>query len=286
MLPAAPSAPEPPGSSYELLIRPRSAISLADLAEVWRYRELLWTLTSRDVRVRYKQALFGVLWAVVQPLSQMLLFTVVFHRLAKVNADSRVPYPLFCFSGIVIWSLFSNGLSQASSSLVENSRIITKVYFPRILIPLSAILVAGVDFLIGFALLLVVMLGYGEWPHLGMLWTPVLAVLALACALAVGLWTSAINVQFRDVRYALPFFLQLLIYLTPVFYPSSLVPEDYRFLLALNPMSAIVDGFRAALFSTEMPVARLAGAVVWIAVVGISGFLYFRRMESSFADRV
>jgi homopolymeric O-antigen transport system permease protein len=280
--PAGPRVPQP----YELVIRPRSAISLADVTDAWRYRELLWTLTSRDVRVRYKQAMFGVLWALIQPLAQMLLFTVVFHRLAGINADLPVPYTLFCFSGIVIWSLFSNGLAQSSSSLVENSRIITKVYFPRVLIPLSSILVAGVDFLIGFALVLIAMVGYGEFPHLTILWSPLLAVLALACALSVGLWTSAINVQFRDVRYALPFVLQLLIYITPVFYPSSLIPENYRYLLSLNPMSAIVDGFRAALFDTAMPWARLGGAVAWIAVVGVSGFLYFRRMETSFADRV
>jgi lipopolysaccharide transport system permease protein len=243
-------------------------------------------LTARDIRVRYKQALFGVLWAVVQPIAQMVLFSVVFNRLAGIQSDIPVPYPLFCFSGVVIWSLFSTGLASASSSLVENAKIITKIYFPRVLIPISTILVAVVDFAIGFVLLVIAMLAYGVAPHAAMMLTPLMLLLAIACALSIGLWTSAINVQFRDVRYALPFFLQLLIYITPVFYPSSLVPERYRELLALNPMAAIVDGFRAAVFDTEIPWARLGGSAAWIGVVGALGFVYFRRMETSFADRI
>lgn len=274
------------GHEHELVIRPYSLISLGDLKDIWRYRELLWTLVSRDVRVRYKQAAFGVLWAVIQPLAQMLIFTALFNRLAGIRADGGVPYPLFCFSGVVIWTLFANGLSQASSSLVENAKVITKVYFPRVIVPLSSILAAGVDFLIGFVLVIVMMLAYGEPPHASILLVVPLALLAALSAFSVGLWLSAINIQFRDVRYALPFFLQLLIFVTPVFYPSSLIPDRYQFLLLFNPMSAVVDGFRAALFGSDVPWDRLAVSLGSTLALATAGFLYFRRMEQSFADRV
>jgi lipopolysaccharide transport system permease protein len=271
---------------YELVIRPYSVISLADLADVWRYRELLWTLTSRDIRVRYKQAAFGIAWAVIQPVAQMVIFTVLFNRLAKIRPDVPVAYPLFCFSGVVIWTLFSAGLAAASSSLVENSKVITKVYFPRVIVPLATILVASMDFVIGLILLMIMIPIFGAEYHLTMLYIPLFAFLAGFCAFALGLWLSAINIQFRDVRYALPFFLQLLIFVTPVFYPSSLVPENYRFLLLLNPMSAVCDGFRAALFDTAMPWDRLGLAFLMTLLVALAGFLYFRRMEQNFADRV
>jgi lipopolysaccharide transport system permease protein len=271
---------------YELVIRPYSLISLRDLGDIWRYRELLWTLTSRDIRVRYKQAAFGVLWAVIQPVMQVIVFTVLFNRIAGIRSDLPVPYAVFCFSGAVIWTLFSTGLGQASNSLVENAKVITKVYFPRIIVPLSSVLVAGMDFLIGFALLMILMPMFGVSFHATILYVPLLAVLAALCAFAVGIWTSAVNIQFRDVRYALPFFLQLLIYVTPVFYPSSLVPAQYRFVLLLNPMAAVVDGFRAALFGTAMPWAQLGLALAGTLVVALGGFWYFRRMEQSFADRV
>jgi lipopolysaccharide transport system permease protein len=271
---------------YELVIRPYSIVSLADLGDIWRHRELLWTLTARDIRVRYKQAVFGILWAAVQPLTQMIIFTILFSRLAGIRADAPVPYALFCLSGAVIWTLFSTGLAQASSSLVEHERVISKVYFPRIIIPLSSVLVAGMDFLIGLVLLLIAVPFFGVSLHLSIIFIPMLMILAVLCALAIGFWTSAINIQFRDVRYALPFFLQLLIYVTPVFYPSSLVPERYRFVLLFNPMSAVVDGFRAALFGLPLPWARLGLSFIAALVVALAGFLYFRRMEQTFADQV
>lgn len=279
---ATPIAPQ----RYELVIRPRSIVALRDLGDIWRYRELLWTLTARDIRVRYKQAAFGILWAAIQPVAQMVIFTILFSRLAGIRADVPVPYALFCLSGTVIWALFSSGLGQASSSLVENEKVISKVYFPRIIIPLSSVLVAGMDFVIGLVLLLIIMQFYGQALHPSILLAPVFAILAALCALSIGVWTSAINIQFRDVRYALPFFLQLLIFVTPVFYPSSLVPEHYRFLLLCNPMSAVVDGFRAALFGLPLPWARLGLAFAASLVVALAGFFYFRRMEQSFADRV
>ena len=270
----------------ELVIRPTSVLSFADLKDIWRYRELLWTFASRDVRVRYKQAAFGVAWALLQPLAQMVVFTVLFNRLAGIRADAPVPYAVFAFSGVVIWGLFSTGLAAASNSLVENARVITKVYFPRVVVPLASIIVAIVDFTIGFVLLLGMLPIFGVSFEVSMLWTPVLALLAAGSAFAVGLWTSAINIQYRDVRYALPFFLQLLIFVTPVFYPSSIIPEDYQFLLLFNPMSAVVDGFRAAMFGLEMPWTRLLIATISVLVVAGAGFIYFRRMEQTFADRV
>lgn len=276
------SRPQP----YELIIRPQSVVSLADLADIWRYRELLWTLTSRDIRVRYKQAAFGVLWAVIQPVAQMIIFTVLFNRLAGIKADAPVPYAVFCFSGVVVWSLFSTGLGQSSASLVENAKVITKVYFPRVIVPLASVLVAGMDFIIGFALLLIAMPLFGVSFHASIVAVPLIALCAAFCAFSVGLWLSAINIQFRDVRYALPFFLQLLIYVTPVFYPSSLIPAQYKFLLLANPMAAVVDCFRAAMFGLAMPWSELGLAMLITFVVGVTGFIYFRYMEQSFADRV
>jgi lipopolysaccharide transport system permease protein len=274
------------GEGYALVIRPQAAISLGDLADIWRYRELLWTLAARDVRVRYKQAAFGVAWALLQPVTQMIIFTVLFNRLAGIRADAPVPYTVFCFSGVVIWSLFSVGLTQASNSLVENANVIGKVWFPRVVVPLASVLAAGVDFLIAFAVLLVVMPAFGVGFHLSMLMTLPLALLAAFTACAFGFWTSAINLQYRDVRYALPFVLQLLIFVTPVFYPPSLIPERWRVLLSLNPMAAVVDGFRAALFAQPMPWERLGFAFATAFLVALGGFLYFRRMEQTFADRV
>jgi lipopolysaccharide transport system permease protein len=271
---------------YELVIRPHAAVSLADFADLWRYRELLWTLAMRDVRVRYKQAAFGVAWALLQPVAQMIIFTVLFNRLAGIRADVPVPYALFCFSGVVVWTLFSTGLSHASESLVANANVIGKVWFPRAVVPLATVIAAMVDFVFAFVLLLLLAPAFGAPLHLSLLCCVPLALLAASCAFAVGLWTSAINIQFRDVRYALPFVLQLLIFVTPVFYPSSLLPLRYRPLLLANPMAAILDGFRAALFGTPMPLVPLGLATAIVVIVGASGFLYFRRMEQTFADRV
>lgn len=271
---------------YELVIKPASAISLADIREVWRYRELLWTLAARDVRVRYKQAAFGIAWAVIQPLVQMAIYTLLFNRLAGIRSDAPVAYPLFCFAGVVIWGLFATGLAQASNSLVEAANVIKKVYFPRVVIPLASVVVACVDFAIGLTLVLIAMPLFGAAFHVSILLTPVFALLGALTAFGIGLWTSAINIQFRDVRYALPFFLQLLIFLTPVFYPSSMIPSKYQFLLLLNPMAAVVDGFRAGLFGMQIPWDRVGEAFALSAVIALLGFLYFRRMEQTFADRV
>jgi lipopolysaccharide transport system permease protein len=273
-------------ADFELVLRPRGAISLGDFADVWRNRDLLWSLAIRDVSVRYKQSFLGVAWALLQPVTQMIIFSVLFNRFAGIRSDVPVAYPLFCFAGLVVWTLFANGLSLASESLVNNSSVITKVYFPRVIIPVASIVTAIVDFVIGFGLLLVFIPAFGAHYHASLvLALPVAAVAALT-ALAVGLWTSAINIQFRDVRYALPFFIQMLIFLTPVFYPASMIPARYRPLLALNPMAAVVEGFRAALFGLPLPWLHLGLSLVVVLAFGAVGFMYFRRMERTFADRV
>jgi lipopolysaccharide transport system permease protein len=273
-------------AAYELVIRPQPVVSLRDVGDVWRYRELLWTLSARDVRVRYKQAALGVFWALVQPIMQMAVFTVVFNRFAGIRSGSNVSYPVFCLSGLLVWTMFTSGLAGASESLVANSNLITKVYFPRVVIPVSAVVPPMVDFIVAFALLIPLALVYGVPLRPTLLLALPIAALAPLCAIAIGLWTSALNIYFRDVRYALPFFLQMFIFLTPVFYPAALVPERYRPLLALNPMAAIVDGFRAAVLGEPLPLAPLARATLLVVVIGLGGFAWFRHMERSFADRV
>jgi lipopolysaccharide transport system permease protein len=272
--------------SNEVVLRPRAAFSLADLADVWRYRELLWTLAVRDVTVRYKQAGLGVAWALLQPILQMFVFTLVFNRLAGIRPDRAVSYPLYCFTGLVVWTLFAAGLSHASESLVNSANLITKVYFPRVIVPLAALASSVADFLVAFVVLLILMPLLGAHLHVGVLLAPLVALVALGCAFALGLWTSAINIQFRDVRYALPFFIQLLIFLTPVFLPASLIPARWRPLLLLNPMAAVVDAFRAVMLGDPVPWLRLLLAAAAIVVIGALGFLFFRRMERDFADRV
>jgi lipopolysaccharide transport system permease protein len=270
----------------ELVLRPVSRWSLRELRDLWAYRELFWILALRDVSIRYKQTFLGVAWALLQPGTQMLIFTVLFHRLAGIRPDSDVPYPIFCLSGVVVWQLFSNGLSQASESLTRSANLITKVFFPRLIIPVASIMATIVDFGIGFAFLLILMIGYGLHPRASMLLALPLALLAALSAMCIGLWTSALNLMYRDVRHALPFVLQLLVYLTPVFYPSSLIPEQYRWLTGLNPMAAVVESFRASLFGTPLPLARLGVSAIVMLVFGLTGYPFFRSMERTFADRV
>jgi lipopolysaccharide transport system permease protein len=270
----------------EMVIRPTSSISLGDLRDLWSYRELLWILALRDISVRYKQASLGVAWAVIQPLTQMAIFTVLFNRFAGIRPDGDVPYPVFCFSGLVVWMLFSNGLSYASESLVQSGSLVTKVYFPRVIIPLASVVTALVDFVVSMGLLLVMLLAFRIPFHFTWFLVIPIALVAVLCAVALGLWTSAINIQYRDVRYALPFFIQILVYLTPVFYPSTLVPERYRGLLVLNPMVAVIDSFRAAILGAAVPFTRLALAAATALAVGAAGLVAFRRMERTFADRI
>jgi lipopolysaccharide transport system permease protein len=268
---------------FELVLRPRAAISLADFADVWRYRDLLLALAVRDVSVRYKQAALGIAWALLQPLSQMLIFTLLFNRMAGIRADIDAPYPLFVLSGLVAWMVFANGLGHASDSLVANANMISKVYFPRVVVPLAALGPALVDFAISLPLLLLMTLAFGQPLHATMVLCLPIGLLAALCAFAMGLWTSAINIQFRDVRYALPFVLQLLIFLTPVFYVA---PPRFRPFFNLNPMAAVVEAFRAAALGSPLPWWRLALSTAVTLVFGLLGFIYFRKMEQTFADRV
>lgn len=276
-----------PGGGYQLYIRPQTTFSLDDLRELWRYRDLLLIMALRDVSVRYKQAVLGVAWAVVQPLVQMVIFTLLFHRFAGIDSDRAVPYPVFCFSGLTVWMLFSSSLSYVSDSLVKSSNLITKVYFPRLIIPLASVLTALVDFALGFALLVPLMIYFHVPIGPGLLLSLPIAALGALYAVAIGLWTSALNVQFRDVRHALPFIIQLLVYLTPVFYPSSLIGKGrMALLLRLNPMATVIDAYRGVLFGGPLPLGRLAIVTVIMVFVGLGGLLWFRRMERTFADRV
>jgi lipopolysaccharide transport system permease protein len=279
-------SPNVAASEAEILIKPTSTWSTRELRELWDYRELFWILAVRDIALRYKQAVLGVGWVILQPVAQTLVFTVLFNRLVGVHGDNDVPYPVFCLSGLVIWQLFSNGLSQASDSLVGSANLITKVFFPRLIIPMAAILATTLDFVIGCVMLLIVMLVYGVHPHASAVLVIPLAVMAGLSAASFGLWTSAANLLFRDVRYILPFFLQLLVFLTPVFYPVSLIPERWRLLIALNPVAPVIESFRAALFGHPLPLARLAFSAAVISVVGFTGYLFFRSTERTFADRV
>jgi lipopolysaccharide transport system permease protein len=273
-------------SGRVLVLRPTSALAWQDFRDAWEYRELLWILALRDVQVRYKQATLGVAWALIQPLAQMLIFTVLFNRFAGIKSDSAVPYPVFCLAGITAWTLFASGLQHANESLLASASLVTKVYFPRVIIPLASILTAVVDSAISGILLLGLMLVMHVPLHATLLLAVPIAGVAALCAAALGLWTSAITLQYRDVRHALPFFIQIGVYATPVFYSASLVPERYRALIALNPMAAVVDGFRAALFGTPIPFARLGVVVAAALVVGLLGFARFRHLEQTFADRI
>jgi lipopolysaccharide transport system permease protein len=273
-------------SERVLVLRPHSVFSRQDLTDIWSYRELLWILALRDVKVRYKQAVLGVFWAILQPLTQTIIFTVLFNRLAGIKADLPVPYPVFCMAGLTVWGLFANGLSNASESLINSSNLVTKVYFPKAIIPLATVVTAAVDASLAFVCLLGFMLVMHVHLHLTAFLAIPIAMLAGLCASALGLWMSALNLQFRDVRHALPFFIQLLIYLTPVFYPASLIPAPLRSWLVLNPMAAVIDGFRAALFGTPIPFQRLMLATLMALAVGLAGFVRFRRLEQTFADRI
>jgi lipopolysaccharide transport system permease protein len=272
--------------SRELVLRAGSALSWQDLTDAWDYRELLWILAIRDVKVRYKQAALGVAWALLQPLTQTIIFTVLFNRFAGIHSDSPVPYPVFCLAGLTVWGLFANGLSHASDSLVGSANLVTKVYFPRVIVPLAAIFTAVVDSSItGVLLLALMVIMHVPFHATALLALPIAAIAGLWAA-ALGLWTSALNLQYRDVRYALPFFIQVVVYATPVFYPASIVPERFRPFLVLNPMVAVVNGFRAAMFGTAIPFQQLSLALAISLGVGLLGFIRFRALEETFADRI
>jgi lipopolysaccharide transport system permease protein len=266
-------------------IDPPSGWTSIGLRELWAYRELLYFLTLRDVKVRYKQTALGAAWAVIQPLFMMLVFSLFFGRLAKVPSDG-IPYPIFTFCALLPWQLFSHALTESSNSLVANERLITKVYFPRLVVPISAVLGGLVDFCIAFVLLLLMMGYYRITPGWAIVTLPGFLLLAIMTALAVGLWLSALNVQYRDVRYTINFVIQFWMFATPIAYPSSIVPAKWRALYGLNPMAGVVEGFRWALLGNKPPGAMLWVSVASVIVLLIGGLYYFRRMEQQFADVV
>ena len=258
-----------------------------DLAELWSYRELLYFLVWRDLKVRYKQTVLGAAWAVLQPLAAMIIFSIFFGRLAKLPSDG-VPYPLFAYCGLLPWQMFANAVSESGNSLVNQQALLKKVYFPRVVLPIAPVLAGAVDFAIGFVLLLVMMAWYGVVPSVSaLLLVPVLLLFTMMTAIAAGLWISALNVRYRDVRYTLPFMVQFWMFATPIAYPSSLVPERWRALMGLNPMAGVVEGFRWALLGIRGADFRLmAVSFAVVLLVLVAGFTHFRRMERSFADTV
>jgi lipopolysaccharide transport system permease protein len=257
-----------------------------NLRELWDYRELLYFLTWRDIKVRYKQTVLGAAWAIIQPFFTMVVFSLFFGRLAKIPSEG-LPYPIFSFAALVPWTFFAHSLTNSSNSLVASGNLIKKVYFPRLAIPLATALSGVVDFVIAFVVLLGMMLYYGVTPTINVLWLPAFLLLALVTSLGVGLWLSALNVQFRDVRYTLPFLTQVWLFSTPIAYPSSLVPEQWRALYGINPMVGVVDGFRWVLLGTDTQPGLMISVSVFVALaIFVSGLFYFRRMEKTFADVV
>jgi lipopolysaccharide transport system permease protein len=256
-----------------------------DLRALWAYRELMYFLTWRDIQVRYKQTALGASWAVLQPLATMAVFSVFFGRLAKMPSDG-FPYPIWAYAGLLPWQLFSYALTESANSLVGSQALITKVYFPRLVIPISAVLAGLVDFAIAFGILLVFFIYYGIAPTAAVITLPLFLLLAMITALGVGLWLSALNVNYRDVRYTIPFLTQFWLFATPIAYPSSLIPERWRAFYGLNPMAGVVEGFRWALLGTAPPGPMLAVSVAMAVSLLVGGLFYFRRMERTFADVV
>jgi lipopolysaccharide transport system permease protein len=276
----------PANSGPWLIIEPARKWKTPNLGEVWHARELLFFLTWREIKVRYQQTALGAAWALLQPALTMLIFTLFFGRLAHMPSEG-VPYSLFAFGGLVPWTYFANGLSQASNSLVASANLVTKVYFPRLVIPLSTVLAGLIDFGLAFLLLLALMLRYGVTPGVNALWMPLFLLLAFITCLGVGLWTSALNVRYRDIRYVIPFLTQIWMFATPIVYPSTLVPPAWRTLYGMNPMVSVIEGFRWSLLGTNAVSRGMIAASASVACfLLISGAFYFRHAEIAFADIV
>jgi lipopolysaccharide transport system permease protein len=271
-------------SAVELVIKPRKGWQAIDFREVHAFRDLFLFLVWRDLKVRYRQTLLGAVWALVQPLVAMLIFTLIFHRLAGVNSDGT-PYPLFAFAGVAPWTFFSTAVSQSSNSLIGNQQLVSKIYFPRFFIPLASVTALLLDLGLSLGLLAVLMVYY-HWhvSFLALLWLPVFIVAAFLSAGGLGLILSALNVSFRDVKYAVPFLIQMGIFVTPVIYPFRYVPHRWHLLVALNPMAGVVIGFRHALLGSEMPWSIVAWSLAVSVALFVIGLMSFRRMERRFAD--
>lgn len=268
------------------IIQPSKGWVSLKLDELWHYRELLLFLAWRDISVRYKQTVLGAAWAIIQPFFTMLVFSLFFGKLGKIPSDG-VPYPIFTYAALLPWQYFATALAGSGDSLVGNANLLSKVYFPRLVIPIASVLPAIVDFIIAFVVLLGMMFFYGIMPTWHIVWLPLFLLLALVTSLGAGLWLSAMNVQYRDIRYAIPFLIQFWMFASPVAYPSSLVPDQWRLLYGLNPMAGVIEGFRWALLGTETAPGLMVVVSAGVAVVLLlSGAFYFRRMEKTFADVV
>jgi lipopolysaccharide transport system permease protein len=265
-------------------IRPRQGLFNLDLRSVWQYRELLYFLIWRDLKVRYKQAAIGAAWAILQPLVALLIFTAVFGYFAKLPSDG-VPYPVFALAALLPWTYFADALRRGATGLVDDSDLIRKIYFPRLVIPLAMVVAPALDLAISFALLVALMVWYGIVPTGNIVFLPLLLLLALVLALALALWLGPINVRFRDIKHTLPFVLQVWMYASPVVYPTSMIPEQWRSLYSLNPMVGVIEGFRWALLDTSAPDFQAIG-IGLLVVTGLlfGGLVYFRKMERFFAD--
>lgn len=267
-----------------IVIKPDESWLKLNFRELVEFRDLFFFLTWRDIKVRYKQTIIGAAWAILQPLLTMVVFTVFFNRLAGLKSDGA-PYELFSYAALVPWQFFASGITNSATSMVSNERIITKVYFPRIIIPVSSILSSLVDFALAFGVLIIMIFAFGMIPTINIIWLPLFLLLALVTAVGVGLWLAALNVQFRDVRYVLPFLVQIWMFATPIAYPSSLLSEPWKTLYGINPMVGVVEGFRWALLGTE----TRPGAIIIVSIgvsllIFFSGLGYFQKMEEQFAD--
>lgn len=272
-------------NTAKLILRPKVGWQPVDLGELWRFRELLWILALRDIKVRYKQTVLGATWAIIQPFFTMLAFTLL-SQIGKISTDG-FPAPLFYFCGLLPWQLFANSLTNASNSLIGNQNLVTKVYFPRLVIPMAAVVTGLIDFAIAFIILLLMMAIYHQPIGPQILLMPVFVAIAFAAALAIGLWLSALNVEYRDIRYVIPFLTQFWLLITPIIYSSTSVTKPWkRMLMGINPMSGVVEGFRWCMLGRPTPGPMLAVSAASIVLLLVGGLFYFRRMEKTFADLV
>jgi homopolymeric O-antigen transport system permease protein len=266
------------------VLQPVSGWPRLELGDLWRYRELLYILAWRDVKVRYKQAVIGVAWTVLQPLLLVALFTLVFHRIAALNTGTTVPYPIFAFTGLLPWLQFSNIVPTASQSIVSNSMLVSKVYFPRLVIPVASVLARAPDFVISAILLLVIMAAYGYVPPPTVVLLPLIMIASMLAAASLGIWFSALNVAYRDIQYIVPFLMQAWMFFTPIAYPTSAVPAGLRWVPALNPMTWVIDVARWALLGSAVPAGVTAVSAGVMCVALVAGVFYFRRVQQYFAD--
>lgn len=266
------------------IIRPPSKWPSLKFGELYDYRELLYFLTWRDINVRYKQTLLGIAWALIQPFFMMVIFTIFFGKMAKVPSEG-IPYPIFSYSGVLLWTYFSHAVTMSSNSVVSQSNLITKIYFPRLLMPVAAATAGLIDYFIALSILCLMMIWYGVTPNPTILFLPFSVLFSYMAAIGVGMWLSALNVKYRDIRYVVPFLIQLWLFATPVIYPNTLVPEKYRWLISLNPMSGVIDAHRACILGHKsIDWYSLGISLATTIVLLITGIFYFRRMEEDFAD--